>query len=481
MQLTQTLNEGLKRQYRIVVSAADLSSRFDSELDGMRGRVNINGFRPGKVPTAHLKRVYGKSVMAEVIQNTVGDAQKKILEEGGARLAGEPKVNFPEDQAVIEKVLAGQADLDFSVDVEVLPKIEVQDHSGLSLVREVAEVPASEIDAAIKRMAASNRPFAPRDAKEKVKDGDKVTIDFLGTMNGVAFDGGAAENSDLVIGSGQFIPGFEEQLVGAKVGDKKTIKVSFPENYQEVTLAGKPAEFAVTVKGIQAPGEMAIDDELAKKFGLDTMEKLREAIALSMGEEMTQQSRQKLKRQLLDGLDGLYTFDLPPTMLEQEFASVWNQVLADMQREGKSFADDPSGEAEARAEYQKIASRRVRLGLVLAEIGEKAEIKITDDEITQALIQRARQFPGQEKMVFDYYRKNPQALAEVRAPLFEEKVVDLVLAGCRITDKSVTREALMSNDDPAPADAEKPKKAKAAKEDKAAAPKKAAARKGAAE
>lgn len=474
MQLTQTLSEGLKRQYKVVVSAADLTSRYEAELENIKGRVNLNGFRPGKVPVAHLKRVYGKSVMAEVVQNTVTDANKKIVEEAGARLAAEPKVNFTEDQAIIDLVLDGKADLDFSVDVEILPQIVVADHSGLSLTRQVAEVPEADIDDAINRMAAQNRSFAPRGEKEKAKDGDKLNIDFVGTLNGVAFDGGTGAGADLVLGSGQFIPGFEEQLVGAKVGDKKTVKVTFPENYQAVDLAGKAAEFAVTVNAISAPGEGVIDDELAKKYGIESLAKLREAISLSMGEEMKDQSRQKLKRQLLDGLDGLYTFELPATMLEQEFAAVWNQVLADMQREGKSFEGDAAGEAEARAEYRKIAERRVRLGLVLAEIGEKAEIKVTDDEVTQALVQRARQFPGQEKMVFEYYRKNPQALAEVRAPLFEEKVVDHILTGVKITDVTVTRAEIMAVDDveAAPAEGssakeEKPKKAKAKKADKA--------------
>jgi trigger factor len=336
-------------------------------------------------------------------------------------------------------------------------------------VKEVAEVPAADIEDAINRMAAAQRPFSPRDAKEKSKDGDKVTIDFAGSINGVPFQGGTAENSDLVLGSGQFIPGFEEQLVGLKAGDKTVVKVTFPDNYQAVDLAGKAAEFAVTMKAIQKPGDMAIDDELAKKFGLDTLEALRDAVKGSMSEELVEQSRQKLKRQLLDGLDKLYTFELPPTMLQQEIATVWNQVVQDMQREGKSFAGDPEGEAKAREEYSRIAARRVRLGLVLAEIGERAEVKISDDEITQALIQRARQFPGQEKQVLEFYRKNPQALAEVRAPLFEEKVVDHILAGVTVTEKPVTREQLMSADEAPggeePAKAEKPKKAKAKKAD----------------
>lgn len=464
MQVTQTLAEGLKRQFKVVISAADLGSRFETELESIRGRVNLNGFRPGKVPAAHIRKVYGKSVMADVIQNAMNDANKKIVEDAGVRLAAEPKVNLTEDQGEIEKILAGQADLDFSVDVELLPTIEIVDHSGISVVKEVAEVPAADVDEAIQRMASANRPYAPRGEKEKAKDGDKLTVDFVGTLDGVAFEGGTGGDVDLVLGSGQFIPGFEEQLVGVKAGEKKVVKTMFPENYQATNLAGKAAEFAVTVKAIQAPGDLVIDDELAKKFGLDNVEKLREAVKESMGEELKEQTRQKMKRQLLDGLDKLYTFDLPSTMLEEEFAAVWRQVTADMQRAGQSFGE---GEEEtARAEYRTIATRRVRLGLVLAEIGQKAEIKIEDNEITQALVQRARSFPGQEKQVFDYYRKNPQALAEIRAPLFEEKVVDHLLSGVKVSEKTVTRAELMADDEPEAAEkAEKPKKAKAKKAD----------------
>lgn len=462
MQVTQTLAEGLKRQFKVVIAAADLGSRFESELETLRERVNLNGFRPGKVPVAHLRRVYGKSVMADVVQNAVNDANKQIVEEHDIRLASEPKINFTEDQTVIEQVLAGKADLDFSVDVEVLPKIEIADHSAIEIIREVAEIAQEDIDSSIQRMAAANRPYSPRGANDKAQDGDKLTIDFVGTIDGVAFEGGTAEGVDLIIGSGQFIPGFEEQLVGAKKGEQKVVKTMFPELYQARELAGKAAEFAVTVQEIQAPGDQAIDDELAKKFGLDDVEKLRDAVRASILEEMTEQTRQKMKRQLLDGLDKIYTFDLPSTMLEEEFSTVWRQLTADMARSGQSFGEGE--EEKAREEYRTIAARRVRLGLVLAEIGAKSNVKIEESEIRDALIARARSFPGQEKQVFEYFTKNPEALAQIRAPLFEEKVIDLILMGLKITDKRVTRAELMDDDVPeAEEKAEKPKKAKAKK------------------
>jgi trigger factor len=282
-------------------------------------------------------------------------------------------------------------------------------------------------------------------------------------MQGIAFPGGTGSDVDLVLGSGQFIPGFEEQLVGAMAGDSRVVQVTFPENYQSVDLAGNAAEFAVSVKAVAEPGELALDDEFAKKFGLESVAKLREAVKGSLQEELTEQSRLKIKRQLLDQLDAVYDFELPPTMLQTEFDLVWQQVAGDMQRSGKTFAE---GEEEAtREDYRRIAARRVRLGLVLAEIGQKVKVKIDDAEITQAIVARARQFPGQEKQVFEYYRKNPEAIADVRAPLFEEKVVDHLIAGAAVTEKKVGREELFADPDSGEAKLEKPKKAKAKKSD----------------
>lgn len=461
MQLTQTLNEGLKRQFQVTVAAADLAARLDAELDALKGKIRINGFRPGKVPVAHLKRVYGRSVMADVVQNTVTEANRRIVEENQLKLAMEPQIKFSEDKDEIEKAMEARGDLSFDIAVEVLPKIEVQDHTGIAVEKQVVDIEDSEVNAAIERMAASNRAWNDKGAK-KAETGDKLSIDFLGTVDGVAFEGGTASDVDLVLGSNSFIPGFEEQLVGLKAGGSKSVEVTFPESYQVAALAGKPAVFAVTVKTVSAPGELVIDDELAKKFGIESLDKLKEAVKKSIGEELDEVSRTKLKRQVLDGLDKLYTFDLPPTLVEQEFTTVWTQVQQDMDARKTNFAAEGSTEDEARAEYRRIAERRVRLGLVLAELGEKAEIKITDDEVTQALIARARQFPGQEKQIWDYYRKNPQALAELRAPIFEEKVIDTLLAAVKVTEKKVSRDQLLANDDAGEAaetKAEKPKKA----------------------
>jgi trigger factor len=458
MQLTQTLSEGLKRQFKVTVPVKDLEDRLNSELQTLQTKVRINGFRPGKVPAGHLKRLYGKSVMADVVQNAVSDANKRIIEENQLKLAMEPQIDFPKDEAEIEKVMDAKADLTFGINMEVLPKIELKDHSAIAVTREVVEIEDKEVDAALQRMADQNRPFADKGAK-KAEKGDRVTIDFVGSMDGEKFDGGAATDTDLVLGSNSFIPGFEDQLVGVKAGDEKTITVTFPEGYQAAHLAGKPAEFAITVKAVAAPGEAAIDDELAKKFGMDSLDKLKEAIRGSLGNELQDMSRTKLKRQLLDALDAEYAFDLPPTLVEQEFNTVWTQVKQDIEARKTTFEAEGSTEDEAKAEYQRIAERRVRLGLVLAEIGEKAEIKISDEEVGQALIYRARQFPGQEKQVWDFYRNNPQAMAELRAPIFEDKVIDEILSKVKVTDRKVTREELMKDDEDEAKPAKKVKKA----------------------
>ncbi|MGL4727440.1 MAG: trigger factor [Bosea sp. (in: a-proteobacteria)] len=461
MQLTETLSQGLKREFQVVLNAADLKARLEDGLAGLQGKVRMNGFRPGKVPPDHLRKLYGRSVMSDVLQNAVNEANQKIVSDNGLKLAMEPQVRFPEDKETVEAAMEAKGDLSFTVALEVLPKIELADVSGVSLTRLTADVPAEDVQAALERMAAGQRAYATKGDKAKAAEGDRLIIDFTGTLDGQPFEGGKGEGLSLDLGSNQFIPGFEAQMVGAKVGETRTVKVSFPENYMAENLAGRPAEFTVTVKDVQGPGELKIDDELAKGFGMETLDGLQEAVKAQIGREFTTQSRRKLKKDLLDALDTTYSFELPPTLVEQEFANVWRQVENDLKTAGKSFADEGTTEEAARADYMKIAERRVRLGLVLAEIGDKAEVKINDDEVTQALIERARSFPGQEKQVWDYYRNNPQALAELRAPIFEEKVVDHLLAQVKVTDKTVTREALFDDgaDDEAPKAEAKPKKA----------------------
>lgn len=445
MQATETLSEGLKREFKVVVPATELETKLSNELAGLKDRVRINGFRPGKVPMTHLRRMYGRSVMADVVQNTINEANRKILEDNALRLAGEPKVSLPEDQAEIDAVIDAKGDLSFTVALEVLPTFELKPLEGVKLTQEVAEVADSEVDEAIARMTRESRPFSTKEGE--AAEGDRVNIDFVGTIDGEAFQGGSSEGVPVEIGSGGFIPGFEEQLVGAKAGEERTITVTFPENYGAENLAGKEAQFAVKVNGVEAPGEVTVDDEFAKGFGLESLDALKNVLRESLGRDITAQSRRKLKKLLLDVLDEQYDFDLPPSLVEQEFAGVWQQVQADLQQSGKTFEDDGTTEEAAQADYRKIAERRVRLGLVLAEVGDRAEVKVTDEEVSRGVVDRARQFPGQEKIVWDYYSKNPQALAEIRAPIFEEKVIDHLLSQVEVTDKTVTREELFADDE----------------------------------
>ncbi len=454
MQVTETLSQGLKREFKVVLPATELEQRLNSELDNIKDRVRINGFRPGKVPAAHLRKVYGRSVMSDVLQNAVNEANRKIVEDNSLKLAQEPQVQFPEDKETIEKAMDAKGDLSFTVALEVLPEFELVDLSGVSVKKPVAEVSETEINESLERMAKQNRTFETK--KGASADGDRVVVDFVGRIDGEEFEGGKGQDIRVELGSNTFIPGFEEQLVGLKAGDTKLVKVSFPENYLAAHLAGKAAEFDVTVKDVEAPGELKIDDEMAKNFGMDSLDKLKEAIRDAIKRDFDTQSRRKVKKDLLDALDAKYSFELPPTLVEQEFAAVWSQVEADMKSNGRTFADEDTTEEEAKAEYQKIAERRVRLGLVLAQIGEKSDIKISDDEVTQALIERVRQYPGQERQVWEFYQKNPQALAEIRAPLFEEKVVDQILSQVKVNEETVSKEALFADDENEEADS-KPK------------------------
>ena len=443
MQVTETLSEGLKRELTITVPATDLAARLDARLAEMKDTVRINGFRPGKVPSAHLKRLVGAQEMARIVDTVIGEAIRDVVEGRGERPALNPDVELASGIEA-EKIIAGESDLVFTASYELLPTFEIQDWSAIEIERPVVPVGDDEIKERIDQIAEGNRPFEAKAEGAAAEKGDKVKIDFVGTIDGVAFDGGSAEGVDLVLGSNQFIPGFEDQLMGAKVGDDVTVKVAFPADYGAEHLAGKDAEFACKVQGIEAPGELVIDDEWAKKLGLENLEKLQEIIKEQIAAQYAGATRAKVKRALLDKLDAQYTFDLPAKLVDGEFENIWNQAQAELHHQGKTFADEETSEEAAKADYRKIAERRVRLGLVLSEVGEKREVKVTDEEVQRALIERVRQFPGQEKQVFDYYRSNAMALASLRAPIFEEKVVDLIIAETKVTDKSVTKEELFA-------------------------------------
>jgi trigger factor len=446
MQVTETLSEGLKREYKVVIPAAELDAKVNVRLDELKDRVRINGFRPGKVPVAHLKRVYGRSAMAEVIEALVRDTNNQIVSERGYKLAADPKVTLPTEQAAVEKLIAGESDLDYTMAVEIVPPIELTNFKTIKLTRLTSDVTDAEVDEAIERITEQNKPFSQKPEGGKAAKDDRVTISFAGTIDGQPFEGGTGDDSVVTIGSNTFIPGFEDQLVGIAPGETRTLKVTFPAHYQAEHLAGKDAEFVVTAKSIETPGSVTVDDEFAKSLGLESLAKLRDAVKERIAAEHVSMARQKIKRALLDELDTRHKFEPPPSLVEDEFERVWKSVQSEMETEKKTFADEGTTEEKAKAEYRAIAERRVRLGLVLAEIGEKNAITVSDDELNRAIVEQARRFAGQEQRVWDYYRQNPQAVAALRAPIYEEKVVDFLLELAEVTEKKVPREELYKED-----------------------------------
>jgi len=452
MQVTETLSEGLKREFKVVVSAAELDAKVNLRLDELKSRIQIRGFRPGKVPVAHLKRIYGRSTMAEVIDATVREANNQIVSERGFKLAADPKVMLPTEQEAIEKLISGKSDLDFKMAVEIVPPIELTDFKTIRLTKLTSEVTDAEIDEAVARITEQNKPYSAKPEGAKAAKDDRVVISFAGTIDGKPFEGGSADNSVVLIGSNAFVPGFEDQLIGIGVGETRTLKVKFPDHYPKADLAGKNAEFVVTAKSVETPSAVMVPDELAKSLGLESLAKLREAVKDRIAREHAAMSRQKVKRALLDALDERHKFEPPPSLVEEEFDRVWKSVLSEMENQKKSFADENTTEEKARAEYRAIAERRVRLGLVLAEIGEKNKITVADDELNRAVTERVRQFPGQERQIYEYFRKNPQGVAALRAPIYEEKVVDFLLELANVTEKKVPREELYEEEeDSAPA------------------------------
>ncbi|MGD9867565.1 MAG: trigger factor [Hyphomicrobiales bacterium] len=440
MEITESTSDGLKRELKVVVGAKELDKRLSERLDQIKDNVRLKGFRPGKVPVDHLRKVYGRGLMAEVLEQTVAETSQKALTERKERPAGQPNITLGEDKDVIEKMILGEADLAYTMSFEVLPQIEVTDLSKLSLEKPVAEIPDAEIEKAMEQLVQDSTAY---EAKEGAAGkGDRLTIDFEGFIDGKAFDGGKAEDAGIVIGSNTFIPGFEDGLVGLKAGDSKTLDITFPADYGADHLANKPATFNVTVKEVAKPVTPEVTDEFAKNLGFESVAKLRDAVKDRIKQNYDAASRTRVKRQLLDALDKSHDFQLPESLVEGEFEAIWKQITHEMEHAGKTFKDEDTTEEKAREDYRKLAERRVRLGLVLAEIGDKNEVKVTDEEVNAALLARIRQFPGQERQVYEFYQKNPQALAEIRAPIFEEKVVDYVLELAKVEEKKVKPEDL---------------------------------------
>jgi trigger factor len=445
MQVTETVNEGLKREFHVVVPAAELDGRLVERLSSLKDEVRIKGFRPGKVPVSHMRRMFGRSTMAEIVQSVLAEIARDTLSKRGEKAASPPDYRLPEDPEATEGILTGKADLDYTMAYEVLPKIELGDFKTISVERPVVAVTDEEIDEQLKQLAENARSFATKTGAAET--GDRLTISYVGKIDGEEFEGGRDDNVSVTIGDGQFIPGFSEQLVELSSGDTKTITVKFPEDYGAATLAGKEATFDVEVKAVAAADAVAIDDQLAERLGLQSLNDLRETVRQQIAQQYNLASRQRVKRQLLDRLDETHQLELPPRMVDQEFEGIWRQVVQSLTSSGKSFEDEGTTEEAARADYQSIAARRVRLGLLMSEIGERNNIQVTEEEAQRALAAQMRQLPGQEQALEEYYRNNPEALATLRAPIFEEKVVDYLLELVKVTDKPVTREELLRDDD----------------------------------
>ena len=462
MQIVEKSGDGLSRVFGVTVPVSELNAALDARIAEITPTLNIKGFRPGKVPTAHVRRLYGKTLMSEVVEKTLNETTQKVLDDKKLRPAADPALK-PEGD--MEAVIEGKADLAYEIAVDVMPDFEPVDIATLSLKRPVYEPTAKEVDEAVDELAKQNRAYETKTGKTvKAKDGDMVVIDFLGKLDGVAFDGGAAEDAELVLGSGQFIPGFEEQLVGAKPGDEVEVKVTFPENYQAENLKGKEAVFEVKVKDVKGPVDAPADDAFAERLGIENLEKLRELLKGNLEKEYAGASRFKLKRALLDQLDTKHDFPLPPKMVEAEFAAIWQQVEQDKEAGELPPEDAKKSDKKLREEYHKIAERRVRLGLVLAEIGRANNVQITEQELGEAMRTEAMKYGPQAQQVFDLFRQNPNAQAQLRAPLFEDKVVDLIVEKAKVKDTKVSKEELMKDDDlpEGYGDDEEPKPAKKA-------------------
>ena len=433
MQVTETLNEGLKRGYAITVTAAELDEKVNEKLTEAQPEVEMKGFRKGKVPMALLKKQFGQKLMGEAMQESIDGAMSKHFEDSGDRPAMQPEVKMTN-----EDWKAGD-DVDVEMSYEALPQIPELDLKSIKLEKLVVKADDAAIDEALANLAETAQDFEARKKGSKSKDGDQITFDFLGKVDGEAFEGGAAEDYPLVLGSDSFIPGFEEQLVGVKEGDEKAVTVSFPDNYQAEHLAGKEAVFACTIKAVKKPVAAQIDDELAKKFGSDDLASLKTQIGERLEAEYAGASRSVMKRGLLDALDALVSFDLPPSLVEAEAGqiahSLWHEENPDV--EGH---DHP--EIETTSEHTKLAERRVRLGLLLAELGSKAELEVSDAEMSQAIMAQARQYPGQERQFFEFVQKNSQMQQQMRAPIFEDKVVDYVFELAETSDKEISKDEL---------------------------------------
>tara|TARA_B100000676_G_scaffold126075_1_gene125365 strand:- start:1675 stop:3066 length:1392 start_codon:yes stop_codon:yes gene_type:complete len=439
MKVTELKSDGLNKSYKIVIPSKQIHEAIDKRIQEVAATAKIDGFRPGKVPLTIVKTRYGSQIHGEIIEKQVSECMRKLLKDKKLRPAMQPKVNF-EGKPLEEK------DVKFTLELEVMPEIKIQDFSKMKFERLSAEVEDKEVKKALDEIASNQKSYAPLKKKRKSQKGDCVVIDFKGFMDGEAFEGGAAENHSIEIGSGQMIPGFEDQLVGLNINDKTKVEVKFPKNYQKAEFSEKDAVFDVTIKNIMEAEKTKIDEELAKKLGLPDLKTLKEAVKSQIEMNYKATSRNRIKRDLLDILSKTYSFEVPKTMLENENKVIWDRFEQDRKAGVIDEADKGKKDAVLKKEYKEIAERRVRLGLLMNEIGEKNKISVSEDEIKNAVMQEARKYPGEENKVLEFYKKNPEAANAIRAPIFEEKVVDFIISKSNVKELKVSAEKLFSDD-----------------------------------
>ena len=445
IQVVEKSSEGLSRVIAVTIPQGDLSSRLDARIAEIAPTMKLKGFRPGKVPAAHVRKMFGRELMGEIINDEVNTSSQKALDDAKLRPAAPAEITPITD---IEDVVAGKADLSYEMSLEVMPDFTPMDVTSLKLSRPVHEPADKEVAEAVAELASQNTTYEDKGGKApKAAEGDQVIIDFVGKIDDEIFEGGSATDTPLVIGSGRFIPGFEDQLKGAKVGDETQVKVTFPADYGAAHLAGKDAVFDVTVKAVKAAKEAKADDDFAKAIGIESLEKLNELVKQNLQSGNDRQSRFKLKRALLDALDKGHDFPLPPRMVEAEFDGIWSQVEADKAAGRLDEEDSKKSDKKLKDDYRKIAERRVRLGLVLAELGRAAGVTVSDQEVSNAIVAEARNYPGQERQVMDFYRQNPNATNALRAPIYEEKVCDWIFEQAKVTDKKVSSDDLFKDDE----------------------------------
>ena len=435
MQVTQTNAEGLKREFKVVVAAQDIEEKVEARLMDMSRTASMPGFRPGKVPVSLLKTRYGATVRDEVLEDALKEGSRQAIEQHELRPAVEPSIEV--------MTFEEGSDLEYTMSLEVMPEIEPGDISKVTLERLVCEVTDADVDEALERLAEQSKSFKPAAPDREAKSGDALIIDFVGKVDGEPFEGGNGQDHQLELGSSSFVDTFEDQLIGVKAGDHVEVNITFPKEYVNETLAGKPALFEVDVKEVKEPVPVAVDETLASNLGAEDLDGLRKAVREQIEREHASLSRARLKRSLLDNLAEQHDFEVPPSMVEMEFETIWKHLEEDLERSGTNRDEVRPFEEETKAEYRRIAQRRVRLGLLLLEIGRRNNIEVLEDELNRAMVEHARGFPGEEREVLDYFQKNPEAQSQLRAPLLEDKVVDFIIEMTQVSERKVTRDELL--------------------------------------